>query len=123
MIVLLLITIVFGFGFLGNQGASSITSTGSTTNFPDRTSTSRPATRQHPATDAQHTEIYFSLYWAMTGLHALHMIIGIGLVTWIIIAGMRGRIYSSVLQPGGKCRACIGTLSTWSGFIYSRCSI
>ncbi len=25
----------------------------------------------------------------MTGLHALHMIIGIGLVTWLVIAGLK----------------------------------
>jgi len=27
----------------------------------------------------------------MTGLHALHMVIGVGLVLWIVIAGARGR--------------------------------
>lgn len=34
---------------------------------------------------AQHTQLYFSLYFAMTGMHALHMIIGIGIlgVMWI----------------------------------------
>jgi cytochrome c oxidase subunit 3 len=29
---------------------------------------------------ARHTEVYFSLYFAMTGMHALHMIIGIGIL-------------------------------------------
>ena len=29
------------------------------------------------------TEIFFSLYFCMTGLHALHMIIGIGLLAWL----------------------------------------
>src|SRR4051794_19500109 len=29
---------------------------------------------------ARHTELYFSLYFAMTGMHALHMIIGIGIL-------------------------------------------
>ena len=48
-----------------------------------------------PPTDPLHTEIYFSLYWAMTGLHALHMIIGIGLVTWLVIAGLKNT-YSPV---------------------------
>ena len=45
---------------------------------------------KHPPPIRVHTEIFFSLYFAMTGLHALHMIIGIGLVTWIMIAGLRG---------------------------------
>ncbi len=29
---------------------------------------------------ARHTEVYFSLYFPMTGMHALHMIIGIGIL-------------------------------------------
>ena len=46
-----------------------------------------------------HTEIYFGLYWAMTGLHALHMIIGIGLVTWLVIAGSRGAFSPVYYSP------------------------
>jgi cytochrome c oxidase subunit 3 len=30
-------------------------------------------------------EMFFSLYFCMTGLHALHMIIGVGLLTWLIV--------------------------------------
>lgn len=36
------------------------------------------------------TQIYFTIYFAMTGLHALHMIIGIGIllvITWMAIKG------------------------------------
>ncbi len=33
---------------------------------------------------AQKTQIFFFLYFAMTGMHALHMIIGIGLLFWLI---------------------------------------
>jgi cytochrome c oxidase subunit 3 len=36
-------------------------------------------------------EMFFSLYFAMTGLHALHMIIGIGLLAWLVLAAARGR--------------------------------
>ena len=35
--------------------------------------------------------IFFSLYFTLTGLHALHMVIGIGIMIWLIIAAMRGR--------------------------------
>ena len=35
----------------------------------------------------------------MTGLHALHMIIGVGLVTWIIIAGLRGAFTPAYFTP------------------------
>ncbi|MCA1592690.1 MAG: cytochrome c oxidase subunit 3 family protein [Acidobacteria bacterium] len=39
----------------------------------------------------QHAQMFFWLYFAMTGLHALHMIIGVGIITPIIIAAWRGR--------------------------------
>jgi cytochrome c oxidase subunit 3 len=33
---------------------------------------------------ARHTEVYFGLYFAMTGMHALHMIIGISILGFMI---------------------------------------
>jgi cytochrome c oxidase subunit 3 len=36
--------------------------------------------------EAQHVQIFFSLYFSLTGLHALHMVIGFGLlsvITWM----------------------------------------
>jgi len=50
-------------------------------------------------TDPAHTEIYFSLYWAMTGLHATHMVVGVGLVAWLVILGMRGAFTPSYFTP------------------------
>ncbi len=38
-----------------------------------------------------HAQLYFSLYFAMTGLHALHMIVGAGLIIWLIKVSLRGR--------------------------------
>jgi cytochrome c oxidase subunit III len=42
------------------------------------------------ATNA-HAQLFFSLYFAMTGLHALHMIVGAGLLLWLIRQSFRGR--------------------------------
>jgi cytochrome c oxidase subunit 3 len=39
---------------------------------------------------ARHTEIYFSLYFAMTGMHALHMIVGIGVLGFMILRARAG---------------------------------
>ena len=39
---------------------------------------------------AQNTEEYFFLYFAMTGMHALHMIVGIGLLGFIIFRARQG---------------------------------
>lgn len=39
---------------------------------------------------ARHTEIYFGLYFAMTGMHALHMIIGICILGFMIFRARAG---------------------------------
>jgi cytochrome c oxidase subunit 3 len=44
-------------------------------------------------------EIFFSLYFAMTGMHAVHMIIGIGLMTALILQTRRGRFSISYHTP------------------------
>jgi cytochrome c oxidase subunit 3 len=49
-------------------------------------------------------QIFFSLYFAMTGLHALHMVIGIGLMLVITGMAIRGRFsseYYSHVEMGG----------------------
>jgi cytochrome c oxidase subunit 3 len=50
------------------------------------------------------TQIYFSLYFTMTGLHALHMIIGVGLmavITWMAWKGrFDGEYYTPVEMSG-----------------------
>jgi cytochrome c oxidase subunit 3 len=44
-------------------------------------------------------EIFFSFYFAMTGMHALHMIIGISLLTTLIVKTGRGRFSASYNTP------------------------
>jgi cytochrome c oxidase subunit 3 len=39
---------------------------------------------------ARQAQIYFSLYFAMTGMHAFHMIIGGGLLTWLLVKAAQG---------------------------------
>jgi cytochrome c oxidase subunit III len=89
MAILLVLTIICGFGFLGIK-AIEYHEHWENHEFPGPHFHFQTGNPDHPATDPVHTEIYFSLYWAMTGLHALHMIIGIGLVLWIMIAGLQG---------------------------------
>ncbi len=49
---------------------------------PEDLATGKPLPRQ--------SEMFFSLYFCMTGLHALHMIIGIGLLLWLVARARRG---------------------------------
>jgi len=51
-----------------------------------------------PDTNA-HAQLYFSLYFAMTGLHALHMIVGAGLLVWLIKESFRGRFSPQYNTP------------------------
>jgi cytochrome c oxidase subunit 3 len=45
------------------------------------------------------TQIYFSLYFTMTGLHALHMIIGVGLMLVITWMAWKGRFDAHYFTP------------------------
>ena len=49
--------------------------------------------------DPIHAQIFFSLYFALTGLHALHMVIGLGILTVIVIMAVRGRFTAEWNTP------------------------
>lgn len=49
--------------------------------------------------DPDHVRIFFSFYFAMTGLHAVHMIIGGGLILWLILLARRGRFSPEYATP------------------------
>jgi cytochrome c oxidase subunit III len=38
-----------------------------------------------------HAQLYYSAYFGMTGLHALHMVIGAGLLIWLLRGSLAGR--------------------------------
>jgi cytochrome c oxidase subunit III len=46
-----------------------------------------------------HAQIYFSLYFGMTGLHALHMIIGMPIILGIAFFAWRGRYSPEYYSP------------------------
>ncbi|HMF92542.1 MAG TPA: cytochrome c oxidase subunit 3 family protein [Candidatus Angelobacter sp.] len=53
---------------------------------------------------AKRTEIFFSFYFAMTGLHAFHMVIGLGLLSWLTLRASRGEFdgqYFTPMELGG----------------------
>jgi len=49
--------------------------------------------------DAQHTQLFFSLYFGMTGLHASHMIIGAGILLVLIWQAYKGRFTPDWYTP------------------------
>jgi cytochrome c oxidase subunit 3 len=53
---------------------------------------------------AAHAQVFFSLYFVMTGLHALHMIIGLGIMLWMLVWAWNGTIsreYNSPIEISG----------------------
>lgn len=52
-----------------------------------------------PPDMAQRTQVFFFLYFAMTGMHALHMIIGVGLLLWLINRARRGDFSAGYVAP------------------------
>jgi cytochrome c oxidase subunit 3 len=49
--------------------------------------------------DARHAQTFFSLYFGMTGLHALHMIIGIPIILVMAAQAQRGRFSREYHTP------------------------
>jgi cytochrome c oxidase subunit 3 len=49
--------------------------------------------------DAANAQLFFSLYFAMTGLHALHMIIGIVLLAILAVRAQRGQFGPEYYTP------------------------
>lgn len=46
-----------------------------------------------------HASIFFAIYFMMTGIHGLHVVIGMGLITWILLRNMRGEFSSRYYAP------------------------
>jgi cytochrome c oxidase subunit 3 len=64
---------------------------------------SHGASRAASASDEQvhpgHVELFFSFYFAMTGLHAVHMVIGLGILAGLMFAARRATFSSDYYTP------------------------
>jgi cytochrome c oxidase subunit 3 len=83
LMILLVLTMVLGLVFLGIKGVEYHQK------FVEH---HIPGLGFHfEGTAPERANLFFSLYFAMTGLHALHMIIGLGLLTVMFVMAARGR--------------------------------
>ena len=55
--------------------------------------------------------VFFSIYFLMTGLHAIHVLAGMGAITWILAPGAARPLRQPPLQAGRLRRPAIGTWS------------
>jgi cytochrome c oxidase subunit 3 len=96
LMILLAVTMLLGFVFLGIKAYEYYT---------EITEHHLPGPGfQFEAEHFRHAQIFFSLYFVMTGLHALHMIIGLGVMTWMLVWAWNGTItreYASPIEIAG----------------------
>jgi cytochrome c oxidase subunit 3 len=106
IVVYLVLTIILGLAFLGVK-AKEYKDKFDEHHIPGQASFHLDGIiPRHPdvPVNQQHAQIYFSLYFAMTGLHALHMIIGVGLFTYLAYKAWKGVYrpgYYTPLENGG----------------------
>jgi cytochrome c oxidase subunit 3 len=53
----------------------------------------------HHAAEHSNLALYFSFYYLMTGLHGTHVLIGMGLITWVLIRTIRGDFDREYFTP------------------------
>jgi cytochrome c oxidase subunit 3 len=102
----LILTMLLGLAFLGIKGKEYKDKfdehhvPGASFSFENVPVPGHPGQYANP----QHAEIFFALYFVMTGLHALHMVIGLGIFTWLLIMAWKGRFtpqYNTPVEIGG----------------------
>ncbi|MBI3921236.1 MAG: cytochrome c oxidase subunit 3 family protein [Armatimonadetes bacterium] len=91
IIVFLLLTMLLGSIFLGVKGVEYAAK------FHEHHVPG--ATFAYEGRDALHAQLFFSLYFAMTGMHALHMVIGLGIMTVLVLLAAKGRFTSETYMP------------------------
>jgi len=96
----LVLTILLGLVFLGIKGIE-YNEKFENHHVPGPSFAYQGTVPSHPdiPVDPHHAEIYFSLYFAMTGMHALHMIVGVGLFSMLAWWAWRGNYNSDYYTP------------------------
>jgi cytochrome c oxidase subunit 3 len=111
LVLMLILTTFFGLVFLGVKSVEyrekyekhhipgESFSISEFVNPPVDAKTGKPSEEPLAPDMAQKTQVFFFLYFAMTGMHALHMIIGIGLLFWLIKRAHRGDFTNGYVAP------------------------
>lgn len=89
IVPLLMVTIVLGLAFLACKGMEY---------REDLDDKVLPGIHFDP-TLPTYTQMFFWLYWAMTGLHAIHMLVGIALLSVMTVMAQRGKFSAQYYTP------------------------
>jgi cytochrome c oxidase subunit 3 len=102
LVMFLVLTLIFGLAFLGIKAIEYHEKfvhnhvPGPSFHFePERMA----GHVNQPPINERHAEMFFSLYFAMTGMHALHMVIGAGLLTYLILTAWAGKYSGAYYTP------------------------
>ncbi len=96
-LVFLVGTAIFGLAFLGIKAVEY------SEKFRDHL-VPGPHFEWHGAANPANVQMFYSLYFALTGLHALHMIVGVGMLAVLIRMAAKGRFtreWNTPLEVGG----------------------
>lgn len=52
-----------------------------------------------PIAESAVPTMFFFMYFVLTGIHGIHIIIGLGLLTWVLVKGIRGDFHSGWYTP------------------------
>ncbi|GAB4198026.1 MAG: cytochrome c oxidase subunit 3 family protein [Sandaracinaceae bacterium] len=55
-----------------------------------------PAHLEHPV---EHMHVFFGVYFMLTGLHGVHVLVGIGVLAWILLRNNRGEFSKDYWTP------------------------
>lgn len=58
-----------------------------------------PDQQVHDTSPPKNAHLYFSFYFAMTGLHGLHVLAGMGVIAWLIFLAAKGRFDNGFFTP------------------------
>jgi cytochrome c oxidase subunit 3 len=58
-----------------------------------------PAQHEDVLSRPNNVHIFFGIYFVMTGLHAIHVIVGMGVIIWIILRTLRGDFNDQYFAP------------------------
>jgi len=45
------------------------------------------------------TQIFFGIYFLMTGLHGIHVLIGMGAIAWVLVKSLKGAFSPEYFTP------------------------
>jgi cytochrome c oxidase subunit 3 len=92
IIIFLILTLILGFAFLGVKAYEW------NEKFQEH-HVPGPTFHLEGTGEQGQAQLFFSLYFAMTGLHALHMVIGCGILIWLIFETRKGRFTAEYMTP------------------------